>query len=262
MPSAARFGHLALTDPDAAREAVYTHGCYIGRVLSALGISVNCAPVLYLAVDGEHTVIGDRAFSDDSSLVAILGRTYCDGMLASGVLPVLKHVPGHGRATVDSHHHLPFVETSRSSLNATDFMPFRELSDVPLAMTAHVAYTDIDGSMPATFSSKLIADVIRTDIGFMGLLLSDDISMRALEAVCPEIGQRALTALRAGCDLVLHCNADLAEMRAVAAVCGPMSPAAQERWQAAENMIRATCLTTFRSPDVLAKRRDELLARA
>ena len=132
LPPAARFGLLAVTNADAAHEAVHAHGAYIGSMLSELGISVNCAPVLDLAVDGAHSIISNRAFSDDPTAVVGLARAYFDGMLASGVSPVVKHVPGHGRATVDSHHNLPLVETSRSVLSETDFMPFRRLSDIPL----------------------------------------------------------------------------------------------------------------------------------
>ena len=260
LPPAARFGCLAVTNPDAAHEAVHAHGAYIGCMLSALGISVICAPVLDLAVNGAHSIIGNRAFSDDQSVVASLARAYCDGMLASGVLPVVKHIPGHGRATVDSHQNLPLVETSHSVLSETDFMPFRRLSDIPLAMTAHVAYTDIDGSLPATLSAKVINDVIRTEIGFSGLLFSDDISMQALETFCPEIGARAIAALDAGCDLILHCNGDMAEMKALAAACKPISTIAQERWLLATNMALSARLTNMPQAEALATRRDELLA--
>ena len=260
LPPAARFGCLAITNPDAAHEAAHAHGAYIGCVLSMLGISVNCAPVLDLAVDGAHSLIGNRAFSDDQSVVASLARAYCDGMLASGVLPVVKHVPGHGRATVDSHQNLPLVETPHSVLSETDFLPFQRLSDIPLAMTAHVAYTDIDGSLPATLSAKVIEDVIRTEIGFSGLLFSDDISMQALETFCPEIGARAIAALHAGCDLILHCNGDMAEMKAVAAACEPISALTQERWLSAANMAISARLINMPQPEALATRRDELLA--
>ena len=261
LPPAARFGHLAVINADAAREAVRAHGAYIGCMLSGLGISVNCAPVLDLSVDGAHSIIGDRAFSHDVSVVASLGRAYCDGMLASGVLPVVKHIPGHGRATVDSHKKLPLVETSHSLLSETDFLPFQSLSDIPLAMTAHVAYMDIDGSLPATLSAKVIEDVIRTELGFSGLLISDDISMQALETFCPKIGARAITALQAGCDLILHCNGDMVEMKAVAAACEPMSAGAQVRWLSATNMALSARNADLPQPEALAVRRDGLLAR-
>jgi beta-N-acetylhexosaminidase len=260
LPPAARFGLLAVTNADAAHEAVHAHGAYIGCMLSALGISVNCAPILDLAVDGAHSIIGDRAFSNDVSVVASLGRAYCDGMLASGLLPVVKHIPGHGRATVDSHQRLPLVETSHSLLCETDFSPFQRLADMPLAMTAHVAYMDIDGSLPATFSAKVIEDVIRTELGFSGLLISDDISMQALETFCPKIGERAITALQAGCDLILHCNGDMVEMKAVAAVCESISASAQERWLSATNMALSSRIADLPQPEALATRRDNLLA--
>ena len=260
LPPAARFGDLATTNSDAAHEAVHAHGAYVGCMLSTLGISVNCAPVLDLAVDGAHSIIGDRAFSHDVSLVASLGQAYCDGMLASGVLPVVKHIPGHGRATVDSHQKLPLVETSHSLLSETDFLPFQNLSDIPLAMTAHVAYMDIDGSLPATLSAKVIEGVIRTELGFSGLLISDDISMQALEMFCPKIGARAITALQAGCDLILHCNGDMVERKAVAAACEPISTSAQKRWLLATNMALSARIADLPQPEALATRRDDLLA--
>ena len=259
-PPAATFGRLALKDPDAACEAVHAQACLIAYELVALGISVDCAPVLDLAVEGAHTVIGDRAFSDDPSIVAMLGRAFCDGMLASGVYPVLKHVPGHGHATVDSHQDLPLVTLARSRLDATDFLPFRKLRDMPLAMTAHVGYSEIDGTRPVTVSAPLIETVIRKDIGFEGLLLSDDISMHALDAVYADIGERAGAALQAGCDLVLHCNADSAEMRSVAAACGAMSDAALACWAAAGQLLNTKQVGDIPPPEFLAQRRDTLLA--
>ena len=260
VPPAARFGLLAITNYDAAHEAVYAHGAYIGCMLSALGISVNCMPVLDLAVDGAHAIIGDRAFSDDKFVVASLGRAYCDGLLSRGVLPVVKHIPGHGRATVDSHQKLPLVETLHSQLSETDFLPFQRLSDIPLAMTAHVTYADVDSVLPATLSATVIEDVIRTELGFNGLLISDDISMHALESVCPEIGARTFAALRAGCDLILHCNGDMVEMKAVAAACEPISVSVQERWLSATSMALSARLSDLPQPESLSTRRDELLA--
>ena len=260
-PAAAAFGRLALENSDAACEAVCAQACLIAYELAALGISVDCAPVLDLAVEGAHSIIGDRAFSDDPSIVAMLGRAFCDGLLASGVLPVLKHVPGHGHATVDSHQDLPLVELPRARLDAADFLPFRKLCDMPLAMTAHVGYSNIDGARPATVSASLIETVIRRDIGFEGLLLSDDISMRALDASYADIGARAGAALQAGCDLVLHCNADPAEMRSVAAACGAMSDAALERWAAARLLLNTRQVGDSPLRETLAKRLDALLAR-
>ncbi len=261
FPPAAAFGRLAQEDSDAACEAVHAQASLIACELAALGIRVDCAPVLDLAVEGAHSIIGDRAFSDDPSIVAMLGRAFCDGMLASGVLPVLKHVPGHGHATVDSHQDLPLVELARARLDAADFLPFRKLCDMPLAMTAHVGYTDIDGARPATVSASLIGAVIRRDIGFEGLLLSDDISMGALGASYDDIGERAGAALQAGCDLVLHCNADSAEMRSVAAACGAMSDAALERWATAMQLLNSRLDRDIPPREILAKRRDALLAR-
>ena len=262
FPPAANFGRLALDDSDAACEAMYAQACLIAHELNALAISVNCAPVLDVAVEGAHTVIGDRAFSDDPHIVAMLGRAYCDGLLASGVLPVLKHIPGHGHAKVDSHQALPRVDLRKPELVAADFLPFRKLCDMPLAMTAHVGYTDVDGPTPATVSARLIEDVIRKDIGFEGLLLSDDISMHALDAGYADLGERTVAALQAGCDLVLHCNADSAEMRSLAAVCEPVSDVGLERWGVAEQLLNTRRVGDTPAPDDLAKRRDALLARA
>lgn len=262
FPPAARFGRLAQDSAEAACEAVYAQACLIAYELNALGITVDCAPVLDLAVDGAHGVIGDRAFSNDPSIVAKLGRAFCDGMLASGVLPVLKHIPGHGHASVDSHQALPIVELARSALGELDFLPFRSLRDIPLAMTAHVSYTDIDGTTPATVSASVIEDVIRKEIGFKGLLLSDDISMHALDAIDAEIGARSVAALQAGCDIVLHCNADLAEMKSLASACAPISDMALQRWAAAKQLLSAAQADALPSADILVKRRDSLLARA
>src|SRR3546814_678946 len=167
-----------------------------------LGINVDCAPVLDLQIPGAHDVIGDRAFGGDPELVAALGRSFCEGLLAGGVLPTLKHVPGHGRALADSHKKLPTVDRPFEELRRTDFAPFHLLADMPLAMTAHILFPEIDPHAPATTSPRVI-DVIRKDIGFEGLLLSDDLGMEALRG---SYSDRARAVLAAGCDLVLHCD--------------------------------------------------------
>jgi beta-N-acetylhexosaminidase len=171
-------------------------------------------------------VIGDRAFADDPAVVARLGRAACEGLRAGGVAPVIKHLPGHGRAGVDSHLALPVVEAPRAELERTDFPPFRDLADMPWAMTAHVVYTALDPDRPATTSRTVIEGVIRGAFGFDGVLLSDDLCMRALDGTPAE---RVRAALAAGCDVVLHCNGDLAEMQSVAAACPPPSPATAAR---------------------------------
>ena len=229
-PPAARFGTLARRDPEAAREAARLNARLMAAELHGLGISVDCVPALDLAVPGAHDVIGDRAFSGDAETVAMLGRAVCEGMLAGGVMPVMKHIPGHGRAGVDSHHSLPVVATQKAELEATDFAPFKVLAGMPWAMTGHVIYDAIDPERPATTSPKVIAEIIRGHIGFEGVLVSDDLSMQALSG---GLGERAAAALAAGCDIALHCNGKAQEMEAVAEACGPLSEAGLARLEAA-----------------------------
>jgi beta-N-acetylhexosaminidase len=229
-PAPARFGELAAVDRDRACAAAALNARLLAAEVRALGISVDCVPLLDLRVAGADAVIGDRAFSADAQVVAALGRAVCDGMLAGGVMPVVKHTPGHGRAQVDSHHALPVVDTSRRELEATDFRPFAALADAPWGMTAHVVYTAIDPQAPATTSRRVIDEVIRGFIGFDGVLVSDDLSMRALRG---DLAQRATAALAAGCDIALHCNGKAAEMAAVADAVPELTAAAQRRLSAA-----------------------------
>jgi beta-N-acetylhexosaminidase len=226
-PAAAKIAALGTN----ARAAAWLAARLIADDLGQLGITVDCAPVLDLPVAGADPVIGDRAWGDDPATVAENGLAVCDGLMAGGVLPIIKHIPGHGRATVDSHRALPVVETSRHELESTDFEPFRALAGMPWAMTAHVLYTAIDADRPATLSPRVIAEVIRAGIGFDGVLLCDDLSMAALGG---KIETRAWDALQAGCDLVLHCNGIFDEMEAIAGAIGPMSEAASRRVTAAE----------------------------
>lgn len=209
--------------------AFWLRGRLIAAELHALGIDVNCAPVADIARPETHPVLQNRCYGTDVAQVVGNARAMADGLIAGGVLPVLKHIPGHGRGTLDSHHALPVVHTPRAELDQSDFAAFRALSDLPLGMTAHLVFTDIDPSGPATTSAQMI-DVIRNDIGFDGGLMSDDISMQALAG---PVTARAKAALAAGCDLVLHCNGDLAEMQALADVCPPLSGAAMSRMNAA-----------------------------
>ena len=199
-----------------------------------LDIDVDCVPLLDLQFPGAHDVIGDRAFGGDPELVADLGRTVCETMLAAGVMPIVKHIPGHGRARVDSHKELPVVGTAKAELEASDFRPFQALSDAPWAMTAHVVYSALDPDRPATTSPGVISQVIRGEIDFDGLLLSDDLSMEALQG---SLGERAAASLAAGCDVVLHCNGEPAEMEQVAAAVGPLSAEAQRRVAAARDRL-------------------------
>jgi beta-N-acetylhexosaminidase len=202
----------------------------IAHDLAAVGINVDCLPVLDVPTPGAHDVIGDRAYDASPDGVANLGRAAAEGLIAGGVAPVIKHIPGHGRAGADSHKALPVVDASLAELDARDFAPFRALRDMPMAMTAHVVYTAIDPTHPATTSSRVIAEVIRGAIGFQGLLMSDDISMKALSG---GLAGLARAALDAGCDVVLHCNGDGAEMRAVVAGSRPLAGQAEARATAA-----------------------------
>jgi beta-N-acetylhexosaminidase len=180
-------------------------------------------------------VIGDRAFGRDTARVSALGRAAMDGLLAGGVAPVIKHIPGHGRATADSHHDLPVVDAPLNVLEQSDLQPFQALNDAPMAMTAHVVFTAVDADACVTLSHRAIGTVIRGSIGFDGLLMSDDLSMKALGGSFQE---RAWRSIQAGCDLVLHCNGDMDEMRPVAEAAGELHGRAAERAHAARACSR------------------------
>jgi len=227
-PSAAR---IAALGGELAQEAAFLSARLIADDLATLGISVDCLPVLDLPVAGADPVIGDRAYGSEPTVVARLGRAAAEGLLAGGVLPVIKHIPGHGRASVDSHFKLPKVAASLPTLERTDFAPFRALKDMPWAMTAHVLYEAIDPNHPATLSPRVIDTVIRASIGFDGVLISDDLSMQALGG---SIGARARDALAAGCDIVLHCNGDLDEMKQVASAATSVTANAKRRLERGE----------------------------
>ena len=225
-PPASEFAAMYRSDKRAAIAAARLNARLMADELVAAGINVDCAPVLDIPVTGADPIIGDRALGDGPEPVAVLGRAVWDGLRDRGILPVIKHIPGHGRARADSHKALPVVETARSELSRADFVPFRALANAPCAMTAHVVYSDIDGSAPATLSRKVIAEVIRDEIGFEGLLLSDDIAMGALSG---PLGARARDCLVAGCDVALHCSGVIEETREVLAAVGPLAGPAQER---------------------------------
>ncbi|MGA8552533.1 MAG: glycoside hydrolase family 3 N-terminal domain-containing protein, partial [Stellaceae bacterium] len=222
----------ALPDPVAA-EAARFGARLIADDLARLGITVACLPVLDLPSAAADPVIGDRAYGAEPDRVARLGRAVCEGLLAGGVLPVLKHIPGHGRARVDSHYACPVVESGHQELSRTDFAPFRALAAMPWAMTAHIVYRAIDPAAPATLSRRVIGGIVRGEIGFDGVLVSDDLSMRALGG---SLGERTRRALDAGCDLALHCNGDPAEMEEIAAAASPVSPEAAARLARGEAM--------------------------
>src|SRR5690606_7210550 len=207
----------------------------IAADLHALGITVDCAPCLDLPQPDASEVIGDRAYGTDPGMVAELGRAAAEGFLQGGVLPIIKHVPGHGRARVDSHKALPRLETPREDLQRHDFAPFAELHDLPIAMTAHVVYCAYDADHPATLSKDVIEHVIRREIGFQGLLITDDLSMKALTG---SLRQRAELALQAGCDIALHCNGRLDEMEQVADASPALSGPSAARVDAALARLR------------------------
>jgi beta-N-acetylhexosaminidase len=229
-PAGASYAHIYDDSPDRARRAAYLGAYLMAADLIAVGIDVNCLPIADVPVAGASSVIGDRAYGDSVEKVAAIAGSVAHGLLECGVLPVLKHLPGHGRATADSHYDLPVVETDRSILVATDFAAFQPLKALPLGMTAHVIYTDIDPVAPATTSVTVVHEVIRGCIGFSGLLMSDDISMGALSG---PLEQRSRAAIAAGCDLVLHCNANLDEMEEVAEAVALLSAEAEKRADAA-----------------------------
>lgn len=204
--------------------------------LCRLGINVDCLPVLDVPVAGSHDVIGDRAYGNDPETVAAIGAAAAKGLLDGGVLPVMKHIPGHGRATVDSHKDLPRVSASRESLQQTDFAPFTALADLPMAMTAHVVYEAVDTAAPATTSGAVIDAVIRSQIGFDGLLMCDDLGMHALSG---DFAARTHSAFAAGCDVVLHCNGNLEEMAAVADASPELTGKPLERAERALGLLQA-----------------------
>lgn len=234
-PPMRRIGDVAAGDPEAGAEAAWLNARLIAHMLHDLGITVNCLPVCDVPVSGAHDVIGDRAFGDDPQMVAALARVTCLGLLDGGVLPVVKHLPGHGRAGADSHRELPVVDASYDDLAGSDFVPFEVLADMPLGMTAHVIYRAIDADRPASTSAAVIGQIVRDALGFGGLLFSDDISM---EALAGSMAERTRAVLKAGCDVVLHCNGDMAEMRAVAGAAAPLGTAARSRWERARSMLR------------------------
>ena len=229
-PPGRAFGDLAGNDPLVRREITRLGARLMAHDLAALGINVDCVPVLDVPDPNGHEIIGDRAYGRAHEEVALLGRAAAEGLIAGGVLPVIKHIPGHGRAMSDSHLELPVVEASFEDLDARDFAPFRVLSDMPMAMTAHVIYAAIDRKRPATTSKKLMRRVIRGAIGFDGLVMSDDLSMKAL---CGDFTQRAADSRAAGCDVVLHCNGGMAEMKAVVKGAGELKGKAAARAKAA-----------------------------
>jgi len=229
-PPGAAYGVLYDNDRQTGLAAARLGARLIASDLADLGIDVDCMPLGDVPVPGSDAVIGDRAYGTQPGKVAAIAGAIAEGLADGGVLPVLKHIPGHGRATADSHKRLPVVSTDRATLEATDFAAFRPLAALPLGMTAHVVFSAIDPVAPATLSAAIVGGVIRDSIGFRGLLMSDDISMGALSG---SLSERTTAAIAAGCDIVLHCNGEPAEMHAVAAVVPVLAGEAAQRAAAA-----------------------------
>lgn len=233
-PRAAQLGALCARDREAGIRAAFNCARLMAEELNDAGINVDCAPVLDVPQPGAHDVIGDRAYSSDPAGVALLARAVADGLLAGGVLPVIKHIPGHGRAHADSHLELPVVEAALEELERTDFAPFARLNDLPLAMTAHIVYTELDADLPATQSHRVMNEIVRTKLAYDGLVLTDDLNMNALSG---SLRERARAAFDAGCDVVLHCSGVLAEMEQVAQVSAEMTGNCRQRALRALAMI-------------------------
>jgi len=235
-PAARAFGQMYRVKGKEALQTARLCAQMMASDLHSVGINTACAPVLDVPVPGADNVIGDRAYADDPETVTLLGRAVAEGLLAGGVLPVMKHIPGHGRAMADSHLALPVVHTPLAELKMADFAPFRALHWLPMAMTAHVTFTAIDPSVPITISKRAIDAVIRGEIGFTGLLMSDDLSMGALTG---SLDERARACLEAGCDLALHCNGNMREMEEVAGASPVLEGPALDRFEAALAQLKA-----------------------
>ncbi|WP_366656420.1 beta-N-acetylhexosaminidase [Fodinicurvata sp. EGI_FJ10296] len=238
LPAPGRYAELDRCDPQLAAAKIGAHGRIIGLMLAELGITVDAAPVLDLLFDGASSVVGDRAFGSDPHRVAVLGRAMADGLSSAGVAPVMKHLPGHGRAKLDSHHGLPRVDAPLDLLEASDFVPFAALADLSWGMTAHVVYADVDPDLPATLSPTVIQDIIRGKIGFDGLLTTDDLAMGALTG---SPNERVARCLDAGCDIALYCDPSPRRLASALEAARPLSRdglARLKRWQMAASQAR------------------------
>lgn len=233
-PTAARLGEVFRQNAVDGIRAVALQSRLIASELHALGITISCLPVLDVSTPQTHDVISDRTYGPDAGTVASLGRAAAGGLMAGGCLPVIKHIPGHGRASADSHQSLPVVDSPVDELERSDFAPFTALAHLPIAMTAHVLYTNLDKDNPATLSARILSEVIRGSIGFDGLLISDDLSMKALSGDMASLGTQALAA---GCDVALHCNGDMAEMEDLAAVAPELAGKSLERADTALGLL-------------------------
>jgi beta-N-acetylhexosaminidase len=235
MPPARCYGRWYETDPEAAKRSAFAGARLTAQELHDIGVTVNTMPVLDVPQKGAHEIIGDRAYSTDPDIVIALGRAVMEGCLAGGVLPVIKHVPGHGRAKADSHLSLPRIDVPARELDAVDFRPFHALRHAPLAMTAHVLLPAFDDRRPASTSPVIMGEVIRNQIGLTGLVMSDDLGMKALGG---PFAARARDVIGAGCDVALHCSGNLAEMVEVGEAVPPLESAAAERFAHARACLR------------------------
>ncbi len=229
-PTARAYAELYQKKPGEALDAAHGVTRLMAADLHEVGINVDCAPVLDVPEPGSHDIIGDRAYGDNPQTIIALARVVADALLEGGVLPVIKHIPGHGRARADSHKALPVIEASLEELTASDFRPFKALNDLPLAMTAHVVLKALDEDAPASVSALIMDKVIRSSIGFEGLVMSDDLDMAALKGTLP---QRAKGVISAGCDVVLHCSGNLCDAMEVADAVPVLKGRALARYQAA-----------------------------
>jgi beta-N-acetylhexosaminidase len=252
-PAGSAIGALYRQDRQAGLRAAWLLARLHAFDLLRFGINADCLPVLDVPVEGASDVIGKRAYGKDPESVTALGRAAAEGLMSGGVLPVMKHIPGHGRAFSDTHFELPTVDTPIEQLRVHDFAPFKALKDLPMAMTAHVVYSAIDPKNPATTSAKVVEEIVRGEIGFDGLLMSDDTSMKALSGDFPE---KAEAILAAGCDIVLHCNGVMEEMKGIVSQAKPLTGKSLERANRAlsaitmrdveqEQMVRAEFATYF-----------------
>ncbi|MEA1938103.1 MAG: beta-N-acetylhexosaminidase, partial [Pseudomonadota bacterium] len=237
FPAAALYGEIYARDPKRAVRMVRRAYRLVGQMLADVGIDVDCAPVLDLPTPGAHDVIGRRAFASDPDRIAAMAGAACAGLLDAGVLPVVKHIPGHGRALADSHKALPVVDTDAATLEKTDFVPFRALCRAPWGMTAHILYSAFDNALPATISPTVVGDVIRRQIGFDGLLVSDDLDMKALSG---SHEKKALAMLAAGVDIVLHCSGDTDAASRLVTVVPPIGP------ETAARLVRGQAMRMMR----------------
>jgi len=239
-PAGSALGAIYRSDQDVGVRATWLLSRLHAFDLAKLGITADCLPVLDVPIEGASDVIGARAYGSDPEAVTILGRAAAEGLIAGGVLPVMKHMPGHGRAFVDTHYELPIVDTPLDELRAHDFAPFKALNHLPMGMTAHVVFSAIDPTGPATTSAKVVSEIIRGEIGFDGLLMSDDTSMKALSG---DFRQKAEAILAAGVNIVLHCNGVMEEMAEIAAGTGALHGKSLQRAEAALQRLQQPDLT-------------------